>query len=218
MVSLAPAPCAPFQNLDFEQYDRNSGFVPGWTFETPGTGGSLKRIVTELPFFDGTTGPNPLLIPPAAAIVPGAWYPGFSNAGNYSLLLAPFGDFAPWYVRQTATIPEDARSLSFDLAAAQVSLTLNGDPVPLTFQYIGNIGQAVGRDFADVSAFTGQSVTLEIKATGITAPPFPGGQTILDNFRFSADRVPIIPEPASLSLVAVCGSLLGLWHWRRRRS
>jgi hypothetical protein len=48
-----------------------------------------------------------------------------------------------------------------------------------------------------------QTVTMEIIATGITGPQIPARVTGLDNFVFSAQAVPPIPDPRTLALAVV---------------
>lgn len=205
-----------FRNLDFEQYNPATQSLPGWSLENQGLltlDGS--KVITNLPVDYGLT--DPFSRDTVAATMMTHSFPW--SSGTYSLLLFPAPPLYPWYVRQTGEIPRDAKSLSFDIEHTQASLKLNNTEVPLVFEYYGNIGDARGKDFADVSALAGQAVTMEIKATGISpGDPYRGGIVLVDNFRFSPDPVPVIPEPSSLSMLTAFGSLgIGLYLFRRKK-
>jgi hypothetical protein len=116
-------------------------------------------------------------------------------------------------MRQSGEIPADAQSLSFDLWGNQVSVRIDGNPLPLVFEGRGGF---YGRDYADISAFSGKTARLEIEATGTAPLPIVIGISVLDNFQFSHDPVPVIPEPSPLVIIVAFGSFLVLRHYRMR--
>jgi hypothetical protein len=191
---------AQFQNLDFEEYDPATLKLPGWHLFNAAT-----------PQNENVIGLDELANPPYASM----FTPDLPSGGKYALGLYSLGDFAPWFVSQTGEIPSDAKSMSFELYTAQVSLRFDETEMPLSYFARTDVGLR-GWNFVDVSAFAGRTVTMEIKATGITGPHLPGG-TGLDNFVFSAQPVPPIPEPRTLALF-VFGAVLAFLHWRSSKA
>jgi hypothetical protein len=225
LIGMNPssALAAPFQNLGFEEYEPATGLVPGWTFENERvTTVNGSKILTHLPLDYGIGNPLPPL-PPYATLYSSSTlpYPGPADPGQYILGLIPRVDdsgFYPWAVRQTAEIPADAKSMSFELGGAQVALKMNGTELPLEYFFRSDTTFA-GWDFADISAFAGQTVTMELTAPGrleylsvFGAPGAPTPYTLLDNIRFSSDLVPAIPEPETLAL-SIVGVLVLFLRW-----
>ncbi len=133
---------APFQNLDFEEYNPATWLVPGWTFEMTATPFGGSQVLTRLPLDYGVNGPfSPN--PPYATIYSKAHKPfGFpADSGNYLVGLVPLvaSQLYPWYLRQAGEIPADAKSMSFEVGGAQVSLKLNGREVPLEYFSVSNV-------------------------------------------------------------------------------
>jgi hypothetical protein len=164
--SLVVTLAAPFQNLDFEEYNPNTGAVPGWTFEnirhSPPT---LETLPLDL-----DVGLSVDVRLPYATMYSGAVVAHrLADPGKYALGLHAVADGSgtlyPWYARQIGEIPADAKSMSFELGFAQVVLKLNGTELPLQYYHRTDTTWA-GWNFADVSAFAGQSVTLEFTAPG----------------------------------------------------
>jgi hypothetical protein len=185
---------APFRNLNFEEgtisYIGDGPRVdpvlafPGWTVESPHTA------------FDTLT-----LGSSAQILMDNNWQgaPSFPILqGTYSVLLVR-GE--PWLVpaglRQTASVPGDARSMSF--AAAEWSsplVSINGLDLQLVTLPAGRYG-------ADVSSFAGQTVELRFTTEG---------GLFLDDILFSSNPV---PEPASVAMIGL--GLIGLVGYGVRR-
>jgi hypothetical protein len=215
-LSISIGLAAPFQNLDFEEYNPGTGVVPGWSFQNERYIGG-PAPVTRLPL-DVDVGLPFDIPPPYGTMYSGAVAaPVLADPGKYSLGLLPLitvSGMAPWYVRQTGEIPADAKSMSFEHGYAQVVLKFNGTELPL--QYYATDVSFAGSNFADVSAFAGQTVTVEFTAPGrleylpvFSAPGAPMPYTILDNIRFSSSPIPPIPEPRTLVL-AILGAAVML--------
>jgi hypothetical protein len=215
-LSISIGLAAPFQNLDFEEYNPGTGVVPGWSFQNERYIGG-PAPVTRLPL-DVDVG-LPFDIPlPYATMYSGAVAWRLADPGKYALGLHAVADGSGtlyhWYARQIGEIPPDAMSMSFELGFAQVVLKFDGMEMPLQYYYRTDTTW-VGWDFADVSAFAGRTVTMEFTAPGrleylpaFSAPGAPRPYTLLDNIRFSSSPMPPIPEPRTLVLAVVGAAVM----------
>lgn len=187
-----------FQNLDFEQaqivrvltnsirpYDFSPAF-PGWS----GFIGGEKQT-----FIDGPDG-VPLSLQPyitllASPTIPqGHW--ALSLGGGYSQLT---GDYIPVSLSQTGQVPSNAKTIEYLGTRAFVSL--GGQELDFVIlQTYTNFYELWG---ADISAFAGQTVQLEISSAGG-----------IDDIRFLPTG---IPEPGVCGLILLTGAVF----WRTRK-
>lgn len=142
---------------------------------------------------------------------------GYSLAGHYSAVLdkGVFATTSLISLSQTGLIPSDAKSMSLLAGGSyfQLDVELNGQSLPLQASVLSaNVTQFT----VDVSAFAGQTTTLQIGTRGspITTSN-PTGQSIveLDQIQFSSQPV---PEPATLSLFTTAIAALSMASRQRR--
>jgi hypothetical protein len=190
-----------FVNLDFEAaqnvpgsngYMASTDALPGWTAF------SGASQLSDVFYINNITSPP---YPPVELV-------GWNGInwrvidGNYSCFLNNGG-----LISQTATVPADTESLIFKDYVysgyhATMSVSLGGQNLSLiTISNTPNY-KLVG---ADISAFAGQTVTLSFSASS-------GGYN-LDGIQFSSQ---LVPEPGTLGLLALGGSLCGGLYFRRK--
>ena len=107
---------------------------------------------------------------------------------------------------QLLVVPDGGAAVSFVLASVDGSSL--GNSGPITAYNSGGFDRHTGwvASSVDLSAFAGKTVTLYFQvADGGTAGNYSG---------FAIDNVQLVPEPASLGLLAL-GGLLGLRRVRR---
>lgn len=199
-----------FRNLDFE-----SANLPPIQFGGPVS--SLDAIPGWKAFL-GTTQvtqvwQNDLTLGNASIDILGPYYGGRIE-GQYTVVLQPgFDPFVDPFgisenvsasISQSALMPANARSLQFKAIIIFGSISVNMGGQDLFLMPLGTDGHYTLYG-ADISLFAGQFETLTI--TALAGPNNPFG---FDSFVFSPLAV---PEPSTLSLLALGGLLFGL---RRR--
>lgn len=226
-LTLVPANCAEFENLDFESprlpliadSGDDYGRVPlsdalrGWT-------GYIGDGVLPLASF------NAAFLSSAGISLggPGGWpssYPRFGEkniiAGHYSAFLQSGANlsgglrYASASLAQVGDVPLDALSLQLSIDAVGLfSVSLGGQALDLFALEVTPDSTLYG---ADISAFRGQTTELRITTYD---PLDPTRQTFLwlDSIRFSPTAV---PEPSSVVLGLAALATFGVARRVRRR-
>ena len=166
-------------------------FFPGWKVTDDVTGIELQVAYQ----FDNFFGDFSDVTGPSAALVPG-------NIGFGIELIGHWPTATGVSIRQTATIPFDAISLTFNLLNHPVDLWIDNERVALEWftsregglYSIGGFGKVK----ADLSAYAGQ--TVEIRFTTVASNDLiPGSnpryQAVIDDIAF------IVPEPSVWALL-----------------
>lgn len=209
LVNLCAA-AAPFQNLGFDSANTNNPvevFPEGWAW------GQSKDL---LPGWQTSGGFGAAGLIGVNASPPGNGYislyspnaTSWPSEGSFSLAFIPFTGESHT-VSQTGDIPVDARALHFLSFDLHVTLSLNGQAVPLVYvprSIIRLGGQVIGEVndvYADISSFAGQTVNLSFSTLPALSPMRVSG---LDSITF------IVPEPSVLTLLAVGTLLLQVWR------
>lgn len=196
-----------FQNLDFE----NGVFVPAptpqnpsavdWVQAMPGWTGYLGADLQSVISFNSLS----LSVPNIAILGPDNPSTDFLQ-GQYYLVLQtgsyPGQGFVSPAIAQTGTIPSGTQTLRF-ITANPFALTMNVTFAGASIPVLKIDTAANGRPIwgGDISMFAGQTGELRFE-----------GNSYLDNIFFSNQQV---PEPNTLSLIALGALLLGL---RRARN
>jgi hypothetical protein len=194
---------APFQNLGFDEANTNNivdsygpidEMLPGWR---------LFSISGEQ-----------TLIGYNASAIGGEWVTlydsnirGFDSPipieGKYLLGLYPgsFGEInAPFHLSQIGQVPADARTIRFRDLGGPFELRVNGELLPLIYEYPTNYSIPPPGQFSpiaipvvgDVSQFSGQTVELDfITVSAISS------LNAIDSILFSPET---IPEPSAWAL------------------
>jgi len=118
--------------------------------------------------------------------------------GDYALALSVDTD-DPFVLTQRGDIPLDAQLFNLDANFSlntPVEAQINGTPVA---------------DGDDISIFAGQNVELQLRAYQKNPPGFFDGIVTINSVAF------VVPEPGTVSISVVGGTLLGFWLWKRRR-
>ena len=219
------AKSAPFQNLGFDEANTNgvppgtfgplSQLLPGWNlfnvFGEPRSIGYNASIIglNQVVLYDSTFSFG---APPPVE-------------GKYALGLWPgegfMQDQALYHLSQIGEVPSDAKTIHFINFASPFDLVVNGQQVPLIYDYPPNYpGPNFNRHIpvpavGDISAFAGRTVELEFITS--LAPLGPGDPLHgIDSIFFSPE---LIPEPSTWALFALGGiGLFFKWGVRWGRS
>jgi hypothetical protein len=222
-----------FHNLDFESAVINgepyssqpaSQALPGWTISSPNGYVLYDSITLDSSCISLHDGLGSI-----------GWGDFFPLQGHYSIMLQDGGsDFgsppyylADAYIAQTGDVPSNARSILFSSdTSAYIDhfvVSLNGMAIPM---YPYSTGQVVNTNFpaygapvvtyiGDVSAFADQT-DVELRFTKLVQDPsneYIHGFMGLDAVHFSSIS---IPEPSTLTMLAVGAISLGIYLFRRR--
>lgn len=208
----------PFQDLDFESatlvpisgdpYNRVyfSLALPGWS----GYSGAnqLSAALYDNMFLDSTGigifDTNAIFVPLGGTLIDGE-YTAFLEAGSGN---------ADASLSQTGLVPIGTKSLSFiAVTNGPFAVSLGGTTLNLTSSPVAGHNYRLYQ--ADVSAFAGQ--TNELVFTVFAENPYNNRlrSMLLDDIQFSPD---VIPEPSSLSLLAIGIMGLALFHRTRRNA
>jgi hypothetical protein len=217
-VALSAA-AAPFQNLGFDEANTNgvaagtfgpaSQLLPGWRlFDQLGEKSPIGYNANAF-------GGNQVVLYDRSYLDFGAPVPG----DGYALGLWPGPGLevtegnSPYHLSQIGEVPSDAQTIHFVNFGSSFDLHINGQDVPLIYDYppdylppLFNRGipvPAVG----DISAFAGRTVELEF-ITSLT-PVRPGDQLYgIDSISFSQE---LIPEPGTWALIGFGSAALLFW-------
>jgi hypothetical protein len=222
MAAVVGAAAAPFQNLGFDEANTNgvppnnggptSQLLPGWNlfdvFGAPGLIGYNAHIIglNQVVLYDSTFSfgaPPPVQGKYALGLWPGE---GFMQ------------DQALYHLSQIGEVPSDARTIHFINFASPFDLVVNGQEVPLIYDYPPNYPAPIFNRYipvpavGDISAFAGQTVELEFITS--LAPLGPGDPLHgIDSIFFSPELFPVVPEPSTWALLGLGGTCL-FFRWR----
>jgi hypothetical protein len=219
--SLAGFSQGAFQNLDFESanviaspstpypnFVSASSAIPDWTAVI----GAVNEA--QISYNSTTIGTaNISVLGPTWSSV----NPGIID-GTYSVVLQAGGDpqnaIIPVSVEieQDGTIPANARSIVVDAWNPDGSLAVSFGGTSLAMLPLASGTTGSGQQFTeyagDISAFAGQSGTLEFSS--VFNQSFPS--VVLDDISFSPNSVTVTPEPSPFVLTAIGGILFALYR------
>jgi len=202
----SPVFSAAFQDLDFDSATTNiTVALP------PDQGAGYGPASDLLPGWQLLQGTNPVslvgldLNPISLGVA--SIYDGNSQGfpapvlGEFSLGLFPgynlIFDYQPFSLLQTGDIGANIRSIRFLNYGSPFTLTVNGAPISLAYEYQpGSLDPDTRQAIVtgDISAFAGQTVQLKLTTMDIPGSTVNG----LDNIEFSTQ---IVPEPCVMTLL-----------------